>query len=252
MLSGNFPLLAPGHILRELESPVVYNISRDELYELDDEAFQFLKKCNGMTPFPDLFLKEKRDENIDFMLDEGIINFTEGNEIKTSKSPHSPIPSLRYLLLNITNKCNLKCKHCYLPDPGKREIDPGIFEKAVQQFEEMGGLKLMISGGEPLIHSRFWELMDILPSYELNVVILSNGTQIDKTTARKLSRYVHEVQISIDGIRSHDLRRGKGSYARSMKGISNLNKSGIPVSIATMVHKYNTDEFEEMEKLFLE
>jgi radical SAM protein with 4Fe4S-binding SPASM domain len=250
MPSGRFPLLAPGHILRELESPVVYNIVKDELYELDDEAFQFLKKCNGRTSFPDLLMNGKSDDNIDFMLDEGIINFTGGNEIKTIKAPRSPIPSLRYLLLNITNKCNLTCKHCYLPDPGKREIDPGIFEKAVQQFEEMGGLKLMISGGEPLIHSRFWELMDILPSYELSVVILSNGTLIDKTTARKLSRYVHEVQISIDGIHSHDLLRGKGSYARSMKGISNLNESGIPVSIATMIHTFNIDEFDAMEKLF--
>jgi radical SAM protein with 4Fe4S-binding SPASM domain len=250
MHSGKFPLLAPGHILRELESPVVYNIVKDELYELDDEAFQFLKKCNGMTPFPDLLVNGKSDENINFMLDEGIINFTEGNEIKMIKSPRSPLPSLRYLLLNITNKCNLTCKHCYLPDRGKREIDPGIFEKAVQQFEEMGGLKLMISGGEPLIHSRFWELMDILPSYELNVVILSNGTLLNKTTARKLSHYVHEVQVSIDGIESHDLLRGKGSYARSMEGISNLHKSGIPVSIATMVHKFNMDEFDAMEKLF--
>jgi radical SAM protein with 4Fe4S-binding SPASM domain len=250
MPSDKFPLLAPGHILRELESPVVYNIVKDELYELDDEAFKFLKKCNGRTPFPDLLMNGKSDENIDFMLDEGIINFTDGNEIKTIKAPCSPIPSLRYLLLNITNKCNLKCKHCYLQDTGKLEIDPGIFEKAVQQFEEIGGLKLMISGGEPLIHSRFWELMDILPSYELSVVILSNGTLIDKTMARKLSRYVHEVQVSIDGIRSHDLLRGKGSYVRSMKGISNLNESGIPVSIATMVHKFNTGEFEEMEKLF--
>ena len=250
MPSGKFPLLAPGHILRELESPVVYNIIKDELYELDDEAFQFLKKCNGRTPFPDLVMNGRSDENIDFMLNEGIINFTEGNEIKTIKAPCSSIPSLRYLLLNITNKCNLTCKHCYLPDPGKREIDPDIFEKAVQQFEEMGGLKLMISGGEPLIHSRLWELMDILPSYELSVVILSNGTMIDKTTARKLSRYVHEVQISIDGIQSHDLLRGKGSFDISMKGISNLCGAGIPVSIATMVHKFNTREFDEMEKVF--
>ena len=62
MPCGKFPLLAPGHILRELESPVVYNIVKDELYELDEEAFQFLKKCNGRFPFPDL--NGKSDENI--------------------------------------------------------------------------------------------------------------------------------------------------------------------------------------------
>ncbi len=250
MPSGKFPVLVPGHILRKLESPVVYDTIKDELYELDEEAFRFLKKCNGRNPFADLLVNGKIDENIDFMLDEGIIRLSEGNEMKKLKAPHSPIPSLRYLLLNITNICNLACKHCYLQDPGKLEIDLDIFEKAVSQFEEIGGLKLMISGGEPLIHSRFWELMEILPSYELRVVVLSNGTLIDKITARKLSSYVHEVQVSIDGIRSHDLLRGKGSFDRSMKGISNLCGSGIPVSIATMVHRFNTDEFDEMEKLF--
>lgn len=248
MPSGKFPLLAPGHILRELEYPVVYNIFKDELYELDNEAFQFLKKCNGRNPLSPV----KSDENIDFMLEEGIIRMTDGKEIKKVKASRSPIPSLRYLLLNITNICNLSCKHCYIQYPGKLEIHPDVFEKAVSQFEDMGGLKLMISGGEPLIHSRFWELMEILRSYELRVVLLSNGTLINKVTARKLSSYVHEVQVSIDGIRSHDLLRGKGSFARSMKGISNLSESRIPVSIATMVHKYNTDEFEEMEKLFSE
>ncbi|MBU4220420.1 MAG: radical SAM protein [Euryarchaeota archaeon] len=250
MPSNKFPQLVSGQILRELESPVVYDIIKDELYELDDEAFQFLKKCNGINPFADMLVNGKSDENIDFMLDEGIIQMTDGKKIKKVKAPHSPIPSLRYLLLNITNECNLSCKHCYLQDPKKLEIDPDVFEKAVSQFEEMGGLKLMISGGEPLIHSRFWELMEILRSYELRVILLSNGTLIDRTTARKLSGYVHEVQVSIDGICSHDVLRGKGSYSRSMKGISNLNESGIPVSIATMVHKFNKDEFEEMEKLF--
>jgi radical SAM protein with 4Fe4S-binding SPASM domain len=129
-------------------------------------------------------------------------------------------------------------------------MDIDIFEKAVSQFETMGGLKLMISGGEPLLHSRFWELMDILPSYELRVVVLSNGTLIDKTAAQKLSLYADEVQVSVDGTVSHDLLRGKGSYNRSMEGISNLVRSGIPVSIASMIHKFNTGEFEEMEKLF--
>jgi radical SAM protein with 4Fe4S-binding SPASM domain len=248
MPSDKFPVLAPGFILRRLESPCVYNIRNDELYELDDEAFLFLKKCNGRNP--DLPLNGESDDTIEFMMDEGMILMTDGGECKKIKAPIAPLPSLRYILLNITNKCNLECKHCYLGKPGKQEMNTDIFEKSITQFEEMGGLKLMISGGEPLLHSRFWELMEILPSYELRVVVLSNGTLIDETTAKKLSCYVDEVQVSIDGIRSHDILRGKGSYERSMRGISHLNRSGIPVSIATMVHKSNAGEFEEMQKLF--
>jgi len=250
MPSDKFPVIAPGYALRKLEAPFVYNILDDQLYELDDEAFGFLKKCNGKNPLTKLLQKAGADgrEFLEYLLDEGIITMRRGT--RKIKARTSPIPSLRYLLLNITDKCNLACRHCYLGKSGTKDIEADMFGKTVLQFEEMGGLKLMVSGGEPLLHHRFWELMEILSSFELRVVLLSNGTLIDKETAKKLSGYVHEVQVSIDGIVSHDLLRGKGSYDKAMRGISNLQDAGIPVSIATMVHRYNAEEFEKMQELF--
>lgn len=248
MPSDELPVLAHGYALRKLEAPFVYNIPDDQLYELDEEAFEFLKKCNGRNPLSKLQISRDNQETFEYMLKEGIIRLGAGaREIKARKSP---VPSLRYLLLNITNKCNLACRHCYLGKPGSTHIEYHLFEKAVSQFEYLGGLKLMISGGEPLLHPEFWNLMEILPSYELRAVLLSNGTLIDTKVAQKLSSYVHEVQVSIDGISSHDLLRGKGSYKKAMRGISCLRRADIPVSIATMVHKYNAVEFEEMQKIF--
>jgi radical SAM protein with 4Fe4S-binding SPASM domain len=249
MLSNEYPVLAEGYVLRKLENPFVYNIHDDQLYELDDEAFEFLKKCNGRNPVSKL-LKDNAGtrESLEYMLTEGIIRM--GTETRNIIVKTSPVPSLRYILLNITNKCNLACRHCYLGRTGAVEIGLKTFEKAVSQFEDMGGLKLMISGGEPPLHSGFFTLMEILQSYELRVVLLSNGTLIDEKTARKLTNYVDEVQVSIDGTGSHDLIRGKGSYEKAMRGISNLKKYEIPVSIATMIHKYNAHEFGEMQKLF--
>lgn len=250
MPSNEFPVLAQGYVLRKLEAPYVYNIPEDQLYELDDEAFGFLKKCNGKAPLSKLLENAGMDsrEFLEYLLNEGIIRIQKG--VRKIKARESPTPSLRYLLLNITNKCNLACRHCYLGSPGNTHIDHNVFEKAVSQFEDMGGLKLMVSGGEPLLHPEFRALMEILPSYELRVVLLSNGTLIDKKAAKNLSSFVHEVQVSIDGINSHDLLRGKGSYDKAMRGNSNLRSYGIPVSIATMIHKYNAGEFDEMQKLF--
>ncbi len=246
-----FPVLSPNHILRKLETPVVYNTHDDQLYELDDEAFEFLKKCNGKTPFSrPVQCDDSNNESIGYMMDEGIILMQDIEHPRKIKAGRSPVPSLRYLLLNITDKCNLACKHCYLGKSGNTDLEVHSFEKAVSQFESMGGLKLMISGGEPLMHSKFRELMEVLPSYELRKVLLSNGTLIGNEEAEKLSGYIDEVQVSIDGIRSHDLLRGSGSYEKAMRGIENLRNSNIPVSIATMVHRYNAEEFHEMQKLF--
>ncbi len=244
-----FPVLSEGCVLRKLETPFVYNIKDDQLYELDEEAFEFLKKCDGKTQFSNITENKKDQEAIEYLVREGILHLQEAPLPREIKIRQSPIPSLRYLLLNITNKCNLRCKHCYSKH-GNEEMGINTFEKAVSQFSEMGGLKLMVTGGEPLTHSMFWQLMDILPSYDLRTVILSNGTLTGKKEAKKLSEYVDEVQVSIDGISSHDLLRGKGSYDRAMTGISNLQSFDIPVSIATMVHRYNAREFDEMQKVF--
>src|SRR5574340_1029682 len=107
-----FPVLAPGFVLRRLETPFVYNIHDDQLYELDDEAFDFLKKCDGGTRFVDIIdTGEDSQETVEYMINEGIILMQESAHIREIKAEQSPLPSLRYLLLNITNKCNLRCKH---------------------------------------------------------------------------------------------------------------------------------------------
>ncbi len=247
-----FPVLAPGFVLRKLERPFVYDTHDDQLYELDEEAFIFLRKCDGKTPFSKLNSGKDGRESIEYMMEEGIIQMNEFVSKRTIKETRSPVPSLRYLLFNITKKCNLACKHCYSGKAGREEIGIDLFKKAVSQFEEMGGMKLMISGGEPILHSKFWELMKILHSFDLRIVILSNGTLIDSAVAKKLSGYVDEVQISIDGIRSHDILRGKGSFDRAIAGVYALKKYDIPISIATMVHRYDISEFDRMQKFFLD
>lgn len=245
-----YPTLTEGYILRKFESPIVYGIYDDELYELDEEALHFLTECDGTHTGSELFKNKEICEAVKFMIDEGILIMKNEAGQRKITIPVSPEPSLRYLLLNITDKCNLACKHCYLGNSGSIEMNPGIFERTVSQFEEMGGIKLMISGGEPLLHSKLDDLLSIIPSFDLRIVVLSNGTLIDGAMAEKLSNFVDEVQVSIDGLKSHDLLRGKGSYERSMTGISNLIRSGVKVSIASMIHKFNKEEFDEMERLF--
>lgn len=242
-----YPVLAHGVVLRRLEAPYVYKIDEDELYELDEEAFEFLRRCDGTHLLSELDVSDY--DVVEYMVNEGIIIMQSSPQPRKIRIGESETPSLRYLLLNITDRCNLVCKHCYLGDTKEKEMKQEIFEKAVSEFENMGGMKLMISGGEPLLHSKFWKLMESLLSYELRVVILSNATLIGREEARKLSEYVDEVQLSIDGIKAHDLLRGKGSYEKAIKAISYLQSYDVSVSIATMVHTYK-EEFEEMHKLF--
>jgi radical SAM protein with 4Fe4S-binding SPASM domain len=160
----------------------------------------------------------------------------------------SPVPSLRYLELQITDRCNLRCRHCYIGESVHQNLPIDRIRKVLDEFEAMQGLRLLLSGGEPLLHPRFWRINETLVDYDFRSVLLSNGTLITKEAARRLR--VHEVQISLDGMKAgHELIRGEGTFEKALQAIDLLQESHIKVSIATMIHRGNVREFEAMEAL---
>ncbi|MCK5660834.1 MAG: radical SAM protein, partial [Methanosarcinales archaeon] len=198
---------------------------------------------------------EDAAELMEYCIDEDIITLHDNpaDPTDTFALKQAHLPSLRYLLAHITRRCNLACKHCYLGEGQAQDMTPADFQSLVEQFEKMQGLKLMISGGEPLLHPEIKTILEIAASRRLRVVLLSNATLIDEKMAQMLSGYIHEVQVSIDGTeQSHDRIRGTGSFNKAMEGIRNLQKAGIGVSIATMIHKYNAHEFDEMKAILSE
>ena len=232
--------------LKNLEKYYIYNRDRDELYELNQEGFDFLKLCNGTREKKDL---EGDKEFLMFCSDEGLLTLQEKPLKRKIILSEPPTPSLRYLELQITDRCNLKCRHCYIGRQKNQELSLKKIFDICEQFEKIQGLRLIISGGEPLLHKEFWKLNEKIASYQFRSILLSNGTLITKEVANKLK--VQEVQISIDGMESsHDLLRGKGSFKAAMNGARNILKAGIDLSIATMIHSLNLSNFDEMEGMF--
>ncbi len=232
-------------VLKWLETPSVYNIATDELYELDEESFAFLKICSSESGG---YCKDRKFA--DYCLKEGILatGRISGGRPPLVRSAH---PSLRYLELQITDRCNLKCRHCYIGEEGKRELATAEIEKVLREFEMMQGLRLLITGGEPLMHSRFKDINRMLPSFSFRKVLLTNGIIVKKETLETLN--VHEIQISIDGLEgSHDLLRGKGTFRAALEAAENCLARGIAVSVSTMVHPADLNDFDALEKLFRE
>ena len=231
--------------LKVLESPCVYNIAKDELYLLDTEAFEFLLSCRSPRDVEGVdraFVEE--------CLKEGILVEGEGqNRRKVHRGP-SMEPSLRYLEHLVTERCNLRCRHCYLGKATQRELTVENIKKGLDDFEAIGGLRVLVSGGEPMMHSQFWDINALLPGYSFRTVLLTNGLFIeDVDTARRLN--FHEVQVSIDGIGpSHDLIRGTGTFERALMSVSILKDAGVDVSVATMAHRGNHRDFPRMKRLF--
>jgi len=237
--------LSKDSVLKRLETPSVYHIKKDELYELDNEAFRFLKKCragNGCSAGESGF--------IDYCVKEGLLT-TDTILLKRPPIIKSPVPSLRYLELQITDSCNLKCRHCYIGERKNAELSPMRIKKILTEFEEMQGLRVLITGGEPLVHSRFGEINKMLPHFFIRKVLFTNGLLLSKKLLEKLN--IDEIQISIDGLeKAHDAMRGKGTFRKTVEALKNAVSSGFEVSVSTMIHPANLGDFNEMDSLFKE
>ncbi len=244
--------LNPDCSLKYIEYGSVYDKKRDALYKLNDDALDFLLKHQNV---PSSILDTSSDEVRKFtkyLLDEKIFLPTENpfpeRSFLVSDEFRPSLPSLRYLLMHLTKDCNLRCRHCYVAPNTNEYLPYNTAEKVFAQMQEMQGLIILLSGGEPLVHPNFWDLNDTLPKYDLRFELLSNGTLITPETAKNLN--VHHVQISIDGLEeAHDFMRGQGSYKKAINGIENLREAGKDVSISTMVYAKNINDFDAMEKL---
>jgi len=230
--------------LKWLEIPAVYDVKRDELYEIDDLAFVFLQQCAT----PEGGAGETDKAFLDYCISEGVLT-TEPVIVKRPPLIKSPRPSLRYLELQITDRCNLQCRHCYVGRPGNNELSVDEIKRVLDEFEVMQGLRLLITGGEPLMHRHFKEFNSLLSRYHFRKILLTNGLLLNTDIFDTLN--VDEIQFSIDGMEhGHDSLRGKGTYNKVVQKASDALARGLDVSVATMVHSDNLEEFDQMGSFF--
>ncbi len=241
----SFLSLHPRVFLKRLEQPYLYHLERDELYEIDEKALLFLSLCDGTTKGESLTTDV---DFVSFCLEEGLLETHPQPVPRTISIGEAPVPSLRYLELQLLHQCNLRCRHCYLgpPRPERLRLEEAV--GVTREFAARGGLRLLISGGEPLLYPELPVFLKQTWNLGIRRILLTNGTLLTPETARALQ--VEEVQISLDGWRAgHEAIRGVGTFDQTLLGIQATRQAGLPLSIATMVHRKNLNEFEQLARL---
>jgi radical SAM protein with 4Fe4S-binding SPASM domain len=228
--------------LKRLETPYLYHLGRDELYEIDERAEAFLLHCNGTAKGEELTTEA---EFVEYCLEEQLLTAHPKPHPRDLFIETGAIPSLRYLELHLTHQCNLRCRHCYLGGSQPAELSLADALNITRQFSANGGLRLLISGGEPMLYEEIQAYLEESAVLTVRRVLFTNGTLINKNNIVWLN--VDEIQFSLDGWQNgHERLRGKGTFARTLHGIETAVTAGIPVSISSMVHRGNLDEFDRM------
>jgi radical SAM protein with 4Fe4S-binding SPASM domain len=156
--------------------------------------------------------------------------------------------------LNVTEKCNIRCVHCYWeaygqhPDPSMETIEKILaeFKKLGKSYGERGRHVLTIGGGEPTIRKDLPEIIRLAVRRRFRVRLVTNAVIITDEMAADLKKAGLKIaQVSLDGAceATHDSIRGKGNWARSMRGIAALKKAGIFVVLSyVLLPGVNMDE----------
>lgn len=153
---------------------------------------------------------------------------------------------------NMTNRCNLRCKHCYIEAEDRKFVDELTTEEAREFIRDLADMKvpvLLFSGGEPLLRKDIFELGCLAAESGLRPVISSNGTLITDEVARRIREAGFQyVGISIDGApATHDEFRNKaGAFEEAMEGIRACLRQGVKTGIRFTVNKSNQKDLPEI------
>ncbi|MCF8111313.1 MAG: radical SAM protein [Desulfobacteraceae bacterium] len=237
--------LHPGAALKILETPFVYHTQKDELYEIDKNALEFLKLCNGTRRGKQL---TDQDEFVEYCIEEQILELLDAPEEISIRVDRGDIPSLRYLELHLLHRCNLRCRHCYLGPPSEKELALEDAVAVARQFARNGGLRLLISGGEPLLYRNLETFLRQTSGLGIRRILFTNGTLITPENIGRLN--AEEISFSMDGMRfGHESLRGKATFDLLIRGVEAAVKSGMDISFSTMIHRDNLEEFQQMQEL---
>jgi radical SAM protein with 4Fe4S-binding SPASM domain len=142
----------------------------------------------------------------------------------------------RSMTLAITGACNLRCLHCWVdaaPAPSSGQVPATILRRLLDEFAGLGGERICLTGGEPLCHPGWADLLGHARALGFaGISLQSNGMLIGEAEVLALRRLDFpglSVQISLDGgtASSHDLVRGAGAFQGALTGLQRLVEGGL-------------------------
>ncbi|MBI3974473.1 MAG: radical SAM protein [Chloroflexi bacterium] len=149
---------------------------------------------------------------------------------------------------NVTQRCNLRCSHCYL-DAGQRapaELSTQESFRLIDQLVLAGTQMLILSGGEPLLRHDLVPLAAYAASRGLLVVLGTNGTALTPSNIGQLrAAGVAGAGISLDSTcaAQHDRFRGvPGAWEGAIRGLRACVAQELPVLLQMTVLPWNYQE----------
>ena len=181
-------------------------------------------------------------------------------KIRADKSPlwKNKRPLLSYLDMELTERCNNNCIHCYINLPAddtkakQKELATEEIKEILKEAVSLGCLKVRFTGGEPLLREDFEELYLFSRRLGLKVLIFTNGTLITPQLADLVARIppLEKIEVSLYGMKRSSyeaVTRTTGSFEAAWRGINLLLDNKIPFVVKSALLPSNKKEMDEFE-----
>jgi len=162
------------------------------------------------------------------------------------------VPTLNQLYFYLTEGCNLACRHCWLSpkfdEKGDRyPILPfELFELAINEAKPMGLKSVKLSGGEPLLHPRFKDMLEVIRREDFSLSIETNGVLCTPDIAAEIAKCrTRFVSVSLDGAdaATHEWVRGvPGCFEKTKQAARNLVAVGIAPQVIMSIMRHNVEQ----------
>ena len=161
------------------------------------------------------------------------------------------------LYFEITNQCNLNCKTCYNRSGlncVRKELSAKQVEGVIQTFLPYGLKRVLLSGGEPTLHTEFSSFLEFPDRYpQLEFGIVTNGTILREDFLNAINQKKFTLQVSLDGSdeTSNARTRGTGNFQKTVNFLQKIHTPKVPIRLKCVLSQQNIDRLEDFFELAL-
>jgi radical SAM protein with 4Fe4S-binding SPASM domain len=258
-------------VIEDLRGIRLINYNTGKSFIINQVTVSILKICNGNLRINDIIaaiydsapLSNKMDytgkilRTFNRLINNGFIMLEKEpfyRPVNIKQYPLSVLPT--NIIWELTDYCNLKCRHCYRTSDGKktRFMNREDLLFSLRKLKELGVLSVHLTGGEPTSHPFFIEIFKSCVNVFSKVIVLTNGLLINieiiNLFAQNKKKLITHIDLDGSTALTHDKLRGKnGAFKKTVYILNKMNDAGVDFKISMNVYPDNLHQIEDTANL---
>jgi MoaA/NifB/PqqE/SkfB family radical SAM enzyme len=179
--------------------------------------------------------------------------------MSASQSAAQTESSPSWLVVELTNICNLHCSYCLRDEDALYHMPAAYFpldllRRVIEEARASIGIgHVSFTGGETTLHPQFGEIIEAVGEAGLRAAFVTNGWHFERVwpAISANRRTIRSISFSLDGAtaEAHDRWRGRGSFVRLIRAFTRCHVSGIPFNVKVGLRRDTVPQLEQIAML---